>query len=533
MLYFSRWKIVTIAMVVVGGLLATLPNFFSSATLKSWPDFLPQNQVVLGLDLQGGAYLLYEVDREDYKTQQYRQLVGSVRSALREKPRIGYTGLGVHGDGVQVRIRDAARIEEAQKRLQGLVNPLSGGFGGTPVNEFALTEKEGLLRLTFTDEGLEQRLKGVVAQSIEVIRRRVDELGTTEPSIQQQGADRILVEAPGESDPQRLKNVIGQTAQMTFHLVDDQMSSAQAKTARAPAGTMLVPDVDGQTVYVVEETALLGGEELQDAQASFDQRTNEPVVNFRFNTSGARTFANVTRKNTGRPFAIVLDNTVISAPVISELITGGSGQISGNFTLESANNLAVLLRAGALPAKLNVMEERSVGPGLGQDSIESGKIASLLGGLLVILFMVLAYGSFGAIANTALAVNILLLFGVLTTLQATLTLPGIAGIVLTVGMAVDANVLIFERIREEARSGRSAIGAIDAGYQRALGTILDANITTLIAAVVLFAIGSGPVKGFAVTLMVGLFTTVFSAFTVSRLLISIWVRRRRPSKLPI
>ena len=534
MLYFARWKIALIAVTVVIGLLATLPNFFSAKTLENWPGFLPKNKMVLGLDLQGGAYLLYEIDKADYVQKRLKTLVGDIRNALREQPRIGYTGLGIQGETAQVRIRDMDRLDEARERLAKLKNPLVNSlFGGQQVNEFDLSvADDGLARFTYTEQGLADRMQSIVQQSIEVIRRRVDELGTTEPNIQRQGNDRILVEAPGESDPQRLKDLVGQTAQLTFHMVDTSMSAEQALQSRPPVGTIILNSVDDPPrPYLVEETPLLTGEDLVDAQVSFDQRNNEPVVNFRFNTSGARKFSVVTQQNVGKPFAIVLDNEVISAPVIREPITGGSGQISGNFTVDGANDLAVLLRAGALPAKLTVIEERSIGPGLGADSIEAGKLASLIAGAAVIIFMVLAYSSFGIIADIALAVNVVLIFGALTVLQATLTLPGIAGIVLTIGMAVDANVLIYERIREEARAGRSAISAIDAGFKRALGTILDANITTLIAALILFQLGSGPVRGFAVTLAIGIFTTVFSAFTFSRLLIAYWVRWRRPSKL--
>lgn len=536
MLYFARWKIALIAVVIAAGVVLTLPNFFSSKTLESWPDFLPRNQMVLGLDLQGGAYLLYEIDQPDYIRKRFETLVSDIRDTLREQPRIGYTGLGVQGEAAQVRIRDLSRLDEARDRLEELRNPLvTSLFGGQPVDEFAVDiSDDGLVRFTYTEEGLADRLQSIVEQSIEVIRRRVDELGTTEPNIQRQGSDRILVEAPGESDPQRLKDLIGQTAQMTFHMVDNSMSAEQAMQSRPPVGTIVLNSVDDPPIpYLLESKALLGGEDLVDAQVSFDQRTNEPVVTFRFNTAGAREFARITQQNVGRPFAIVLDSEVISAPVINEPILGGSGQISGNFTVDGANDLAVLLRAGALPAQLTVIEERSIGPGLGADSIEAGKIASLIAGAAVIIFMILAYGRFGIIADLALMTNLFLIFGALTLLQATLTLPGIAGIVLTIGMAVDANVLIFERIREEARAGRSAIPAIDAGYKRALGTILDANITTLIAALILFQLGSGPVRGFAVTLAIGIFTTVFSAFTFSRLLVALWVRMRRPSKLPI
>lgn len=536
MLYFARWKIAVITLVVLAGILTTLPNFFSAKTLESWPGFLPHNKMVLGLDLQGGAYLLYEIDKADYVQKRFRTLEGDIRTALREQPRIGYTGLGIQGDAVQVRIRDLSQLEEATKRLNGLRNPLVNSvFGGQAVNEFDVTvNPDGLARITYSEQGLDQRMQSIVQQSIEVIRRRVDEIGTTEPSIQRQGSDRILVEAPGESDPQRLKDLVGQTAQLTFHMVNTSMSGQQALQSRPPAGTVVAMSMDDPPIpYLIDETPLLSGEDLVDAQVSFDQRNNEPVVNFRFNTAGARKFSVITQQNVGKPFAIVLDNEVISAPVIREPITGGSGQISGNFTVEGANDLAVLLRAGALPAKLTVIEERSIGPGLGADSIEAGKLASLIGAAAVVIFMILAYGRFGIIADVALAVNVILIFGVLTTLQATLTLPGIAGIVLTIGMAVDANVLIYERIREEMRGGRSAISAIDAGFSRALGTILDANITTLIAALILFQLGSGPVKGFAVTLAVGIFTTVFSAFTFTRFLIAMWVRRARPTKLPL
>lgn len=536
MLYFARWKVSLITLVILAGLVLTLPNFFSKETLQSLPSWLPKNQIVLGLDLQGGAYLLYEVDKQDYMKKSLRTLVGEVRSELRKEPRIGYSGLGEQGNAVQVRIRDPKQLPEAEKRLKTLVNPLvSSMFGGGSVNEFDMEASDnGLIRFTYTEDGLKQRMSSIVQQAIEVIRRRVDELGTTEPNIQRQGTDRILVEAPGEQNPERLKSLIGKTAQLTFHMVDTSMSAQQALQGTPPIGDEVLYSTDDPAVpYLINETPLLSGEDLVDAQVSFDQRSNEPVVNFRFNTSGARKFATITQQNVGHPFAIVLDNKVISAPVIREPITGGSGQISGNFTVDSANDLAVLLRAGALPAKLSVLQERSVGPGLGEDSIAAGKLASAIGAVLVVVFMVLAYGRFGIIADLALVVNIILLFGALTLLQATLTLPGIAGIVLTVGMAVDANVLIYERMREEARTGRSAITAIDAGYRRALGTILDANITTLIAALVLFQLGSGPVRGFAVTLAIGIFTTVFSAFTVSRLFISIWVRRNRPNRLPI
>jgi preprotein translocase subunit SecD len=339
---------------------------------------------------------------------------------------------------------------------------------------------------------------------------------------------------PGLQDPTRLKELLGKTAKLDFHLVDQSMTVEQAKQTRPPPDSEILPGTKGeQQSYLIEKRVMVSGADLTDAQAGFDQRTNEPIVSFKFNTSGARKFAQVTQENVGKPFAIVLDNEVISAPVIREPILGGSGQISGNFTVQSANDLAILLRAGALPAPLTIIEERTVGPGLGQDSIEKGKLSSYVGAAMVIIFMLVTYGLFGLFANIAVAINVAMIFGVLSLLNATLTLPGIAGIVLTVGIAVDSNVLIYERIREEVRHGRSPINAIDAGFSRALATILDSNITTFIAAAVLFYIGTGPVRGFAVTLGIGIITTVFTAFTLTRLIVATWVRWRRPQHVPI
>jgi preprotein translocase subunit SecD len=338
---------------------------------------------------------------------------------------------------------------------------------------------------------------------------------------------------PGLQDPTRLKELLGKTAKLDFRMVDQSMTVEQAQQTRAPPDSEILPGTKGHEPYLIEKRVVVSGGDLTDAQAGFDQRTNEPIVNFKFNTSGARKFAQATQENVGKPFAIVLDNEVISAPVIREPITGGSGQISGNFTVQSANDLAILLRAGALPAPLTIIEERTVGPGLGQDSIEKGKLSSYVGAAMVIVFMLVTYGLFGLFANIAVAINVAMIFGVLSLLNATLTLPGIAGIVLTVGIAVDSNVLIYERIREEVRHGRSPINAIDAGFSRALATILDSNITTFIAAAVLFYIGTGPVRGFAVTLGIGIITTVFTAFTLTRLIVATWVRWRRPQHVPI
>ncbi len=534
MLYFSRWKIALILSVILLGFLATLPNFFSKETVATWPDWLPKRQIVLGLDLQGGAYLLYEVDREDYFEKRLRALTADIRRTLLTDPRIGYTGLGARDNAVQLRIRDLDKLDEVRKRLGDLRNPLTNSvLGGIGAYEFDLTvNDDGLVRMTLNDDGVEQRIQGVVQQSIEVIDRRLNLLGTVEPSIQRQGSDRIVVEAPGLGDPQRLKSIVGQTAQLTFHLVRSQVVPGQ-ETAPEP-GTITYPSEDEPGVsYVVDDTPLMTGEDLIDAQTAFDQTTNEPVVNFRLSTSGGRKFAEVTQQNVGRPFAIVLDDKVISAPVIREPIIGGSGQINGNFTVETANNLAILLRAGALPAKLTIVEERTVGPSLGQDSIRAGIIATIVATVAIVVFMIVCYGLLGFFADIALIANNFLMIGILTALGATLTLPGIAGIVLTMGMAVDANVLIYERMREEAHAGRSTIGALDTGFSKAFATIIDSHLTALIAAIALFWLGSGPIRGFAVTLAIGIISTLFTAYLVTRLIVATWVQVARPKTVPL
>ena len=534
MLYFSRWKTALILLVVLAGVVMTIPNFFSKEAVDSWPSWLPKKQLVLGLDLQGGAYLLYEVDRADYIDKRLKTLVSDVRKALTTAPRIGYTGLAVQGQTVQVRVRELDKLADVKTRLTPLQNRLASSLlGGGGVNEFDLAvADDGLVRFSYSDAGLAQKVRGIVAQSIEVINRRINELGTTEPSIQRQGDDRILVEAPGLGDPQRLKAIVGQTAQLTFHLVTGSFAASQPQTPSP--GTIAVPSKDGTGVtYLVQDTPLMTGEDLVDAQAGFDSRSGVPVVNFRLSNAGARTFGDVTSKNVGRPFAIVLDNEVISAPVIREPIIGGSGQISGSFTVETANDLAILLRAGSLPAKLTIVEERTIGPSLGRDSIRAGIIATVVATVAIVVFMIVCYGILGFFADIALVGNNFLMLGILTALGATLTLPGIAGIILTMGMAVDANVLIYERMREEQRAGRSTISALDAGFRRAFATIIDSHLTALIAAIALFWLGSGPIRGFAVTLAIGIISTLFTAYLVTRLIVSIWVRVARPKTIPL
>ncbi|MCS5605433.1 MAG: protein translocase subunit SecD, partial [Alphaproteobacteria bacterium] len=389
-----------------------------------------------------------------------------------------------------------------------------------------------------TEEAIRERRRSAIEQSIEIVRRRIDELGTREPTIQRQGQDRILVQVPGLQDPERLKSILGKTAKMVFRLVDLTTSPAEILAGgRTPPGSELLesdernPDGTPMDMYVVRKRVMVSGDTLVDSAATFQD--NMPVVSFRFDSVGAKRFGDATKKNVGKPFAIVLDKRVISAPVIREAIMGGTGIISGNFTVQEVQDLALLLRAGALPAPLKILEERTVGPSLGADSVAAGKIACVIAFIAVMVFMVLSYGLFGLAADIALLINLFLILGTLSILQATLTLPGIAGIVLTIGMAVDANVLVFERIREEIRTGKTPFAAMEAGYQRALGTILDANITTLIAAVILFAMGSGPIKGFAVTLGIGILTSVFTAVVVTRMMLVFWLRRTRPAALPI
>ena len=533
MLYFTRWKALGIILTALVVCLCAVPNFFPEATVKTWPAWA-QRRLVLGLDLQGGSYLLLEVDSNYVKKERVDAVRDDVRKTLRDA-KIGYTGLVTRGDSVEVRITKDTDVGTAISKLRDLSQPLGGLLGSSGQRSLEVSDAGGgLVRLTVPQAAITERIRQTIEQSIQIVERRVNELGTVEPVIQRQGTDRILVQVPGLQDPTALKNLLGKTAKMEFRMVDSTVSPEQALQGRVPPDSEVLQSASSPNQpYVVKKQVLVSGGDLSDAQTGFDQRTNEPIVTFRFNSAGSRKFAQATTENVGQPFAIVLDNKVISAPVIREPITGGSGQISGNFTVQSANELAILLRAGALPAPLTVIEERTVGPGLGADSIAKGELASYVGSILVIVFMLVTYRLFGVFANIAVAVNVAMIFGVLSLLNATLTLPGIAGIVLTVGIAVDSNVLIYERIREELRGGRNAISAIDAGFKRALATILDSNITTFIAAAVLFYIGTGPVRGFAVTLGIGILTTVFTAFTLTRLIVAWWVRWKRPQSVPI
>ena len=545
MLYFAPWKVALVAILCVLGLAFTVPNFVSEKTAEGLPDWLPHKQVNLGLDLQGGSHLLLEVEAAVVVEERLAALVDSVRPALRSK-RIGYRALGQQDNAVTVTIRKPEQLEQALSEIRKLAVPVqANAIAGIAGGQDILVEvvDGNKIQVTLTEEAIRERRRSAIEQSIEIVRRRIDELGTREPTIQRQGDERILVQVPGLQDPERLKNILGKTAKMVFRLVDVTTSPAEIMGgARTPPGSELLESDErrvGQdggdggpaNMFVVRKRVMVSGDTLVDSSATFQD--NMPVVSFRFDSVGAKRFGDATAKNVGRPFAIVLDRRVISAPVIREPILGGTGIISGNFTVQEVQDLSLLLRAGALPAPLKILEERTVGPALGADSVAAGKIACIIAFVAVMIFMVLSYGIFGLVADVALIINLFLIMGALSVLQATLTLPGIAGIVLTIGMAVDANVLVFERIREEIRTGKTPFAAMEAGYRRAVGTIFDANITTFIAAVILFVMGSGPIKGFSVTLGIGIVTSVFTAVVVTRMIMVFWLRRTRPVALPI
>ncbi|MET3896208.1 SecD/SecF fusion protein [Devosia sp. UYZn731] len=534
-MHFSPIRTAIIAVVAIVGLLLAIPSFLSKDQLAAWPGFLPHQTVVLGLDLQGGSHLLLQVNKQGIITERVGELRRDARTVLANDNGIGnLITLNAAGNGIEVELTDPTQKAAAVAALATLQNTVSNSMfavGGVSELEFGETP-DGKLTASLTDQGVAERMSSLVAQSMEVIRKRVDELGTTEPQIQRQGTDRVLVQVPGFEDSTRLKDIISRTARLTFHMVYPGLTADQADAQGLPAGTYILPSNDGGRELLYEDVAI-GGESLVDSQPSFDSQRGIPVVSFKFDTRGAVTFGQITSANIGKRFAIVLDDQVITAPVIQSAITQGTGQISGSFTTQSANDLAVLLRAGALPASLDIVEERSVDASLGADSIKSGMIAGIVAAVGVLSFMVIAYGLFGVFANVSLVLNIVLIFGALSALGATLTLPGIAGIVLTIGMAVDANVLIYEHIREEQRAGRSPLQSINSGFSRAWTTIIDSHLTQLIAATVLYFMGSGPVQGFAVTLALGILTSLFTSYTVTLWLVGIWFRARRPKTLKI
>lgn len=517
MVHISPWKSFAVLGVCLLGLFFASPNYLPDGMKQHLPEWmLPVN---LGLDLQGGSQLLLEVDLKAGLKDQVSGMVDSVRSSLRSE-KIGYVKLMARGETIAFTLRDP---EDRQAAL-GLLRRDHRDM------EISITP-EDQITLKYTEQAREERIQSMIKQSIEMVRRRVDEYGTTEPNIQKQGDDGILVQLPGVDDPARVRELLGQTAKMTFRLVHPQ-SHVLIAEGRLPPGHVRMPGDREGVDYIVEKQILLSGENLVNASPSFDQ-FGRPSVNFKFDTFGGRRFGDITTKNVKRQLAIVLDNKVISAPVISGPIPGGQGEITGNFTVQETNDLSILMRAGALPAPLTVIEERTVGPDLGADSIAAGEQATVLAVILVGIFMLLSYSFFGVTANVALFFNLILLFAYMSITQATLTLPGIAGIALTIGMAVDANVLIYERIKEELRAGRKIMAALDAGYKRAMATIIDSNLTTLIGSVLLYIFGTGPIKGFAVTLSMGILISMFTAISLTRIIALYWLRWRRPKKLSI
>ncbi|MCB1527060.1 MAG: protein translocase subunit SecD [Hyphomicrobiaceae bacterium] len=543
MLHFSRTKIIAILFVCLAGILTTLPNLLPKATVDTWPDWVPHKQLSLGLDLKGGAHLLLEMDTKELLDKWLRSVREESRGALL-KAGIK-SSAGVRDGAVHLTLANPAEADKALSELKKLITPIGNAILGTSGNNYEVDAgaSPGTFIVKPTEQAYRERLTNAVGAAVEVIRRRIDSLGNVEANIVRQGADRVLVQVPGFEDTKALKRLIGQTASLSFHEVHPTISAEEALATRVPYGYVIIrEDEANRGSQLIKENEVVSGEDLVDAQPGFDQRTNEPIISFRFNQAGARKFGRFTQSHVGQPFAIVLDNgkdesgkrdiRVLSAPVIREPILGGSGQISGSFTVQTANELAVKIRSGALPTSLTIVEERTVGASLGEDSIEAGEWAAVVGTMAVAFFMLFAYGLFGIFSLIAVFLNLVLIVGVMSTLGSTLTLPGIAGLVLTVGMAVDANVLIYERIREELRNGKTSISAIESGFNRAFTTILDSNLTTLIAGLVMFWLGAGPVRGFAVTLSLGIFATVFTAFTVTRLLVSLWIARQKSRKIP-
>ncbi|MDA9329443.1 protein translocase subunit SecD [Amylibacter sp.] len=553
MLQFSLTKKILIWVVVAVGFLFAMPNGFYSRvesvndarmllengytnpeivkTASNWPSFLPSSLVNLGLDLRGGAHLLARVRVDQVYEARMDAYWPEVRNALRKERAIIGTIRRVDGENydLRVRISEPDKLERAVEVITALARPVTT-LSGAGSKDIIVSSQDDMVIIELSEAEKIATDTRTMEQSLEIIRRRVDEAGTREPTIQRQGTDRVLIQVPGIGSAEELKSIIGKTAKLTFHKVIQRTSNSDE---RIKTRQVLLPAQDDEGVYyVLDKTPVINGDHLTDAQPAFDQN-NRPAVSFRLNTSGARIFGQYTAENIGTPFAIVLDKEVVSAPTIQSHISGGSGIITGQFGVEETTLLSIQLRAGALPAELEYLQESTVGPDLGQDSIDAGTLACIVAFIAVLAFMILSYGLFGLFANVALIINVALIFAVLSIISGTLTLPGIAGIVLTVGMAVDANVLVFERIREELKKSKNPRKAIELGYERAFSAIIDANITTLIAAVILLIFGSGPVKGFAITLGIGIVTSVFTAIWVTRLLISIWIDRKRPKTIEI
>lgn len=525
-----RWKIWSIFLLIAAGIAFAIPSFFPRSQVATWPTLVPRTQIALGLDLAGGSQLLLEADLNDATRQRIAAMEDSVSQEMRRDPRIQVGDISTSGGQVSFMLRDPTQLDAAVER----VRTLTQGVGLTGTRTWNVSTQDGnRVIMVPTPEGNAQAVKEAMTVARDVVRRRIDPSGTREITVVNQGQNRILVQVPGIDDPEALKRLIGQTARLEFKLVDQNADPAQVAQGRAPAGSQVLPMADGSGSIAVQRRAMVSGEQISSAQQVFDQQTGAPVVSIRFDNAGARRFGRTTTENVGKPFAIILDNKVLSAPNINEPILGGTAQISGGFTTETASELAVALSSGKLPVKLDVIEERTVSAELGRDSIESGLIASAVAIFAVMLFMVITYGRFGWYANLGLVINALLILGIMGIFGSALTLPGIAGFVLTIGAAVDANVLINERIREEQRRGRKILDAIETGYKEASTAIFDANITNVIAAALMWYFGSGPVRGFAIVLLIGIITSVFTAVNFTRLLVAMWVRSKRPRELNI
>jgi preprotein translocase subunit SecD len=525
-----RWKIWGIFLAIALGIAFAIPSFFPKSEVATWPTFAPRTQISLGLDLAGGSQLLLEADLADAEKQRLAAMEDSVAQELRRDPRIQVGDISTSGGQVSFILRDPTQLDAAVERLR----TLTAGVGLTGTRTWNVSTADGnRVIMTPTSEGAQQAIKDAMTVARDVVRRRIDPSGTREVTVINQGKNRILVQVPGVDDPEALKRLIGQTARLEFKLVDQRADPTQVAQGRAPAGSQVLPMADGSGSIAVQRRAMVSGENVTQAQQGFDDQTGEPLVNIRFDTAGARRFGRATTENVGKPFAIILDNKVLSAPSINEPILGGSARISGSFTVETANELAVALSSGKLPVTLDVIEERTVSAELGRDSIEKGLLASAIAILAVMVFMIITYGRFGVYANIALVINALMILAIMGIFGSALTLPGIAGFVLTIGAAVDANVLINERIREEQRRGRKLLDAIDTGYKEASTAIFDANITNVIAAALMWYFGSGPVRGFAIVLLIGIATSVFTAVNFTRLMVALWVKRTRPKVLHI
>ncbi|PZU60913.1 MAG: protein translocase subunit SecD [Sphingobium sp.] len=530
MLVFPRWKVALILLTLGIGVLCSVPSFLPERIVSRFPAAL-QTRVNLGLDLAGGSHLLLEANPDDVAKQRVETMEEQVRVALRrEEPKIAIGDISRRDGKLSFMVREASQVDAAVERLR----PLTQGAGMTGQRDFTVEVVDGsTIVITPTRAGIDKAISDSMEVATDVIRKRIDEMGTREPTIQRQGSNRILVQVPGLKDPSALKALIGQTAKLEFKLVDTTADPAMVAKGQAPVGSEILPYATGGAAIAVKRQVMVSGEDLVDAQQGYNQQTNEPIVSITFNGSGGRKFGRVTQENVNRPFAIILDGKVLSAPNINEPILGGTAQISGSFTVESANQLAIALRSGKLPVALSVIDERTVGPQLGADSIHAGVLASSIAAVAVVVFMFLSYGRFGFYANIAVVINIFVILGVMGILNGTLTLPGIAGFVLTIGTAVDANVLINERIREERRRGRSVVQAVEFGYKEASRTIFEANVTHAIAGGIMLVLGSGPVKGFAVVLLIGIATSVFTAVTFTRMLVARWLRTARPAEIHI